>query len=252
MPKVRINGSLRPIRQPIQVSFDPQHGQQISIPFESAGNNLIGLAQAFQQLRIPYELKPNGKRSTLIAKPTGGQLGIPNVSADEWQLLPNEIQLSINYSPGAMSLSDAQLKEIADAIADPAKDFAFTGVQNEVYTRLVSGEASFVTGQPVLHHSTNVWDGFLGNVANINQNRIYTTGQLLAECGPTRGWVYPIPQGIIGAIESIEALPFRDGWQVGWRKLPAHLATAAGNRIAITSQYYYGQFDMFYYAQAVL
>lgn len=249
MPKVIINGKLGPIRQRIKISYDPQHGQTIGIPFESAGDGLTGLALQLEANRVAYDLEPNGRKSTLIAKPTGGQLGIPNKSVDEWQLLPNEQQLSIQYAPRAMALGQTVLDEIAKAVRDNS-DSTFTGDAQEVFSRLLSGEAHFAIGQQVLHHNTNVWDGYPGNVANANQNRIYTTEQLITECSNANSWIYPIPAGIVGAIGSIESPPFRSGWQIGWRKLPAKWATAAGNRLSVSSEYWFGQWDLFYYLLA--
>src|SRR5882724_1332836 len=98
-----INGTREPVRQRAKISYDPQHGQQIGIPWESAGDNLRGLALAYQALRIPYDLEPNARKSTLIAKPVGGQLGIPDVTVDEWQLLPNEVQFALQDHPKAIN-----------------------------------------------------------------------------------------------------------------------------------------------------
>lgn len=246
MPNVIINGKRGPIRQRIKISYDPQHGQTIGIPFESAGDGLAGLAAQLEAYRVAYDLEPNERKSTLIAKPTGGQLGIPNKSVDEWQLLPNEQQLSIQYAPGAAGLTQAQFEAIYDAVRD-GKESTFSGPAHQVFLRVKRGEDHFAIGTQVLHHNTNVWDGYPGNVANVNQNRIYTTAQLIAECADVNEWVYPIPAGIVGAIESIELPPVRDGWQIGWRKLPAKWATAAGNRISVSTEYCFGQWDLFDY-----
>jgi len=249
MPKIIITGTRQPIRQRTKVSYDPQHGYQIGVPYESAGNNLGGIAGILESQRIAFDFEPNARKSTIVAKPTGGQLGIPNKSVDEWQVLPNEQQLSIQYHPRTLALGNTTLDEINKAVRDNA-DSTFSGDAQEVFSRLLSGEAHYVLGQPVLRHTTNVWDAYPGNVANVNQNRIYTTEQLLTECGPLTGWVYPIPAGIIGAVESAPAPAVRDGWQIGWQKKPASWATAAGNRISVTTEYWFGQWDLFYYELA--
>jgi len=251
MPQVRINGKIGPIRQRIKISYDPQHGQTIGIPFESAGFGLQGLASELEALRVAYDLEPNERKSTLVAKPSGGQLGIPNKTVDEWQLLPNEQQLSIQYAPRAIALGQTQLDAIAKAVRDN-EDSTFSGDAAEVFSRLLSGEAHFATSQQVLHHNTNVWDGYPGNVANVNAGRIYTTAQLLDECSNTNYWVYPIPAGIVGAVEAEEASgpPAQSGWQIGWRKLKPKFATAAGNRISVSTEYWFGQWDLFYYSLA--
>lgn len=255
MAIVRINGTLRPVRQRVKVSYDPQHGLQIGVPWESAGAGLAGVAQAYQNLRIAYDFEPNLRKSTLIAKPTGGQLGIPNVAVDEWQLLPNEQQLSIMYLPAALALSESDKDTIADGINNnkKASETGLSGDALQIYQRLRDGQTHFPIGVPVLRHTTNVWDGYPGNVANVNVDRIYTTEQVVIECGPTRGWVYPIPNGIVGGMQAAETFfSPRSGWLIGWRKLPPNWATAAGNRISVTTEYWFGQHDLFIYGTAVL
>ncbi len=253
MPRPRINGQLGPIRQKIKISYDPQHGQQIAIPFRSAGDGLRGLALALESQRVAYDLEPSQSTSTLTAKPTGGQLGIPDKSVDEWQVLPNEQHLSMFNHWKSLALGETARDSIQQALDEGKKpsETGFPGNKQEIFRRLYRGETEFAIGVPVLRHTTNVWAGYTGNVANVNVERIYFTGQVIDECGPSRGWIYPIPNGVIGTMKASEAFfsnyPLPAPWVYGWRKLPPHLATAAGNRISITTEYWFGQHDTFIY-----
>jgi hypothetical protein len=255
--RIRVNGTTQPVRQRTKVSYDPQHGLQIGVPWECAGDNLAGVAAAYERLRIAYDYEPNGKKSTLIAHPVGGQLGIPNKSVDEWQLLPNELQSGILDAERTKELPPSVIVEIRAALAENRPP-NFAGLSGQaladatfVHAALLSGRQDhFAISQQVLHHNTNVWDGYPGNVANVNQERIYTTAQLLAECGNANYWVYPIPAGLVGAIEAIEEPPEHPDWIIGWRKLRAKWATAAGNRITVSTEYWHGQWLKYYYDPA--
>ncbi len=251
-----INGATGPIRQQIRVSYDPQHGQMITIPWKCAGNNLAGLAAFYRRNRVAFDWEPSDRISHLTARVAGGQLGIPDVTADEWQLVANEQQLSLLYMSSMNDDARSSITEELDKGTKPS-DTPFSGdpILNGVYLRLYNGEANFSIGQQVLVHTTNTNETYQGNVADYNIERIYTTAQLFAEVQNSNFWIFPMPGGLRSAIETMEAnfiamFPGRIGYRIGWRKLPSTRTTAAGNRIAIKTEYWYGQHDSFIYLDA--
>ena len=252
MPRIIVNGTMAPVRQPYHISYDPQHGQVIEVPWECAGNNLAGIAAAYEKARVAYDWKPNARKSTLVARPTGGQLGIPDRSVDEWQLLSNQLTERLSDHPRARALTPEERQDIKDGLReDPPTEPQDTGLEGDaliLYDKLYAGEDTYAIDQTVLRHTTNVSDRYQGNVANLNVGRIYTTAQLLAECQNGNFWNYPLPGEIQQTIESlvadfIEDNGQQDGWTIGWRKLRSVRNTVAGNRVGINTEYWFGQHD---------
>lgn len=248
MGKPRVNGTLEPVLQPLKVSYDPNSGQVISISWESAGANLGGIAKFLQDNRISYDLEPNGKKSRIVAKASGGQLGIPNVAVDEWQLTANEIQKDLREHRKARALGNLLLQAIKKKLDDvDSEDIVGSDDAIKLYDLLLRGTTHYALGQYVLRHTTNVSNDYRVNISDINIERIYTTEQMLIECGSAGGWVFPLPGRMVFKIEHIEAPASQDGYLWGWRKLPSTEHTAPGNRIAITTEYWLEQWSTFIY-----
>jgi hypothetical protein len=255
LPKVIINGSLQPARQPIKVSYDPEHGLHIAVPWESAGNNLGGLALAYQQQRVAYEWEGTDRKSQLIASASGGQLGIPDLSTDSWEILGNEIQKSLTEHPDVLAMEDAypgtigyikrdlDLYEQGLPNGDPAPDPGAFPMASSLYFALKRGATHFALGQYVLRHTTNVSNQYSQNVADFNIERIYTTSQLIAEV--TNGnWTFPMPGRLVYKLQNLAAPTAAGGYLWGWRKLPSTETTTAGNRVQITTEYWLEQWNV--------
>src|SRR5205807_9626248 len=112
MPSPRITGSLEPIRQPVEVDFDPSRGLQVIQRYESAGDNLVGTANLFHAARIAYNLTRSGGKSVLIATTSGAAAGYPEVTVDTWQIVANEIQKDIYEHPLALYLEETWPKTL--------------------------------------------------------------------------------------------------------------------------------------------
>src|SRR5262249_42139135 len=149
-------------------SYDPVNGLQVAVPWESAGDNLHGIAQAYQDARVQFDFEPNGKKSTLIAKASGGQIGIPNVAADEWQIHANEIQKELLEHPRLNYVGDDDIRKVRNAVNNPVpgQDPSF-GVNEDllkVYHLMIKGTTHFATSQYVLRHTTNVSNDYSLNI----------------------------------------------------------------------------------------
>jgi hypothetical protein len=249
MPKPRITGTLQPVRQPVKVSYDPQRGLQIIIPWESAGNNLQGLATTYQANRVAYELEATDRKSTLVATASGGQLGIPDLTTDTWQILGNEIQKSLLEHPDVVAgIDTATRDEIENATLNGTKEAdlnpALSAFASKVFDRLRRGNTHYALGQYVLRHTTNVSNVYAQNVADFNIERIYTTSQLIAEVTNANSWIFPMPGRMVNKLQGISAPTTKTGYLWGWRKLPSTETTTAGNRIEITTEYWLEQWDI--------
>jgi len=255
---IRINGTLQPTRQPVKVSYDPERGLHITIPWESAGNNLGGLALAYQQQRVAYEWEGTNRKSTLVASASGGQVGIPDLTIDTWQILGNEIQLAVTMHPLVMAMEaaypgtigritrDVNFVNDGETVGQPAPDPAAAPLSGQLYFSLKAGETHFARGQYVLRHTTNVSNQYNTNVSDFNIERIYTTAGLLSEVTNGNSWIFPLPGRMVNKISNLAAPPAVPGYLWGWRKLPSTEMTIAGNRVEITTEYWLEQWNVAY------
>lgn len=249
MGKITVNGTVQPVRQPLKVSYDPQRGLQITIPWESAGNNLGGVAAQYQSQRVAYEWEGSERKSTLIATASGGQLGIPDLTTDTWEILGNEIQKSLLEHPTVEALGRDTIRNIQFFVDNPDLDPTtgsppLTGIALSAYERMIKGATHYALGQYVLRHTTNVSNNYGINVADFNIERIYTTSQLIGETTNANSWIFPMPGRLVYKLQTLAAPAFQSGYLWGWRKLPSTETTTAGNRVGIVTEYWLEQWDV--------
>ena len=258
-----VNGTFAPIRKPLKVTYDPSRGQQVIAEWESAGDNLTGIAASYQASRIQYDLTRSGAKSTLIAVASGGQAGVPDVSIDTWQVMANEIQKDLREHPAfqAMEASypgtigyvvrDVALYNQGQAPGSPAPDPTVYDTYSQMFQLLIRGVTHYALGQYVLRHTTNVSNVYQANVSDLNVWRVYTTAQLLIETGSTKGWVYPLPGRLSAKLQAIPAPAAQTGYVWGWLKKPSTESTTASNRIEISTEYWLEQWASILYPSAV-
>src|SRR5689334_18844835 len=99
MPRPVINGTLLPVPQAPEMTFDPTKGIWYRLTWESAGDGLGAIAAQCQAARVGYDWLKSGHKSRIAAQASGAQLGWPDVLTDNWQILANEIQFGIWQSP---------------------------------------------------------------------------------------------------------------------------------------------------------
>src|SRR5262249_5037809 len=86
-----INGTLAPIRQSLSVHFDPNRGGVVTENWASAGDTLRLLQDECEAARIAYQLEATPVRSHLVLTATDERAGIGAYTADQWQLMANEL-----------------------------------------------------------------------------------------------------------------------------------------------------------------
>jgi len=249
MPKARITGTLQPVRQPVKINYDPQRGYLITIPWESAGNNLNGIANSYQSQRVAYELEATERKSILTATASGGQLGIPDLTTDTWQILGNEIQKSLLEHPDVVAAVPSTVRDqLYKAELAGTDEVSFSpplgAYASKVFDRLRRGATHYALGQYVVRHTTNVSNQYGVNVADFNIERIYTTSQLIAETTNSNSWIFPMPGRMVYKLQNIVAPTAKTDYLWGWRKLPSTETTTAGNRVEITTEYWLEQWDV--------
>lgn len=116
MPTPKINGSIQPIRTKLSTRFDPAKGYVITQEFESAGDNLGGLALSAANAGMDYTHDANARKSRLVMTTTGAAAGIPERATSTWQLLTNDYAKDIRESPEAIALGPVVMKKIQAAI----------------------------------------------------------------------------------------------------------------------------------------
>lgn len=252
MPTPRINGTLEPVKQPTEYVFDPTRGYQRIDRWESAGNNLWGIAAQMAALGIGYQFTPSAAKSVLIAQASGAEAGQPEATTDTWQIVGNEIQKDLFEHPRAAALDGPTIEKIRTNLENHKSPTTitppFTGDAALVYDLEFRGTTHYAVGQYVLRHTTNVSNSYAVNVSDVNVERIYTTAQLITECANPNSWAYPIPGRLQYKLQNITAPTVRSGYLWGWRKLPSTETTAAGNRIEIVTEYWLEQWSTLIYS----
>src|SRR5881396_1842303 len=104
MPTPKINGSVQPIRTKLSTRFDPAKGYIVTQEYESAGDNLGGLALVASNAGMDYTLESNARKSRLVMSTTGAAPGFPEKATSTWQLYTNEVQKDIREHPAAIAL----------------------------------------------------------------------------------------------------------------------------------------------------
>ncbi len=247
MPTPIIKGTLKPILIGKRQSYDPSRGLQITQDYESAGDNLNGLATQCVADGAPFDHSPNTRRSRISFTSSSGG-GVADQTSDTWQVQANEIQKDLKEhaavlampTSGAGSLAETlQFVENFNAGSPPAAGY-FTGTdtQSLLFQLLIHGVTSYPLGQYVLRHTTNVSSAYGENVADQNVEFVYSTASLVSEITNASYWTKPCPGRLVAKIQAIEVQASGVGIFWGWRKLPSTETTAANNRIDISTEYW--------------
>lgn len=249
-PRPIINGTFGPIRKSLDISYDPSRGRVVTEEYESAGDNLGGMAALCEKRRIAYQLRASPIHSKLTLTATGEYAGTPIFTADTWQLVANEMQNDIKQHPDYIALSPSQRQAVVAALAniesgDPDLAVNLTTFKDvygpEAFDFLslqIRGTTHYPVSQYVLRHTANVWNGFVGLTDDDGAGEIYSTAQLVAEV--STGWTFNCPPRLIAKIQSVgkSGTP-HDGYVFGWLKKASTENTSANNRIDISSEYWF-------------
>lgn len=256
--RARITGTLEPVTTGRRTSYDPARGIVFTEELESAGENLDGVAQALLLEQVQFEHRPSGRKSKLSYTTTTTPGGV-EVPIDTWQVLGNEISEDIKGHPAIVALDEAgtiNFQEIQNNVelyraSTGDMDVPYEdGPELQIFNLLVRGVTSYVRGQYVLRHTTNVSNRYNVNVSDQNIEKVYTTAQLVAEITNVSLWVNPCPGRLVYKIQNIEQqIDDSDDIRWGWRKLPSTETTGANNRIDIATEYVlYGWSKLLYEA----
>lgn len=248
MPRPIATGQAGPIRKASTVRFDPIRGLTIVEPWESYGDNLVGLATQYAEANVAYELKRSPHRSELTATRSSGSGEFQDVITDTWQLQGNEIMkdikelqrfllLELAY-PGTIRAVDTKAKQEVPP-APTWTDIASGAVSEAqvLYNLLIRGVTHYPIGQYVLRHTTSVGNAWASNVSDFNVESIYTTALLLSEIGSLGYWRTPCPPRLRYKISNIAAPASVSGYLWGWKKQPSTEGSSANNRIEISTEY---------------
>lgn len=249
MPKPRINGSLAPIKKPTEVDFDPTRGLVVRSDYESAGDNLGGLANTFLNAGIAFRWKSSGVRSSIEATYSGGTNGLPDEPAQTWQLLANEGQKSIFEGFVASLLDEVTIAGVKSAVSDAqGGDFAaYNGLSGAALTLAslaIRGTTHFATGQYALKRTVSVSNFYPGTVLLGSEAFSETLIPMAAILN------LGIPATITTLLLGIPAPPFQPGYFWSWRQLPSSAVISAYNKTEISTEWWLDQWSTTLYALA--
>lgn len=275
MPQAIVKGSKGPIFQGNIFTWDPRAGLQNGSQYKGVTDVMLPESGKLQLDSVAHSLNES-KGITTITLTGGSSSGGSDGPVDNWQLLGNELQKSWAEHPNSLALEvkkigtlgvlsqDAQIfkdgKGLIGVISNgnvayPAAssgtgylpfnfDSATYNQAMQLFKLLISNSDHYSKGQPVLRHTQTVGDSYLGDLPQANEEKIYTTQQLLDECA---GYPRKLPLRLVNRIKNFPAPDDVTGYRWGWRKLPINEITVGNFKIEITTEWYLDLWSTFYY-----
>lgn len=256
MPRPIIRGTAAPIRKSVNIRHDPTQGTTTTQQFESAGDNLTGLARQFADKGANYNLNLSPYKSSLEVVETqniyaGGDVGGGEVLS-RWELLSNQQQLDLKEHPRFANLNPNQKWQIIKDVerhldgrnAAAGLDWDDPDVWGEpsviraqkFYNLLIRGTTHFMFPQWVIRVTYNVGDYETSIATNGGIGTVFSTAQL------------GIPSGRIrSVVQSITPPAAVTGMTWGWLQVSHTEATSARNRVDVSEEAWLGQWpDIIY------
>jgi hypothetical protein len=232
----RINGTLQPIRTSLRSRFDPSRGFVVVEEWESAGNNLNGLASQARANQVEYEHTANDHRSRLMLTSTGAAAGYAEEITDNWQLSVNLIQRDIKDHPtvlafpatGAGSLSETLAFVEAFKRGNPPEEADFaSNNQFYLFRLLIHGTTSYTVDQHVVRHVFNAPIQYAGAVE-----------------------FSEIPFLMDDRLDAIPVNGPNDGVQFkwGWKRTGYSYSVGANNRVEVTTEWQLASWSLLIYS----
>jgi hypothetical protein len=245
--KVFIKGRADWTQLPSEVDFDPVRGLVMTQKFVGGGlRSLEGLFQGFYTAGIACRWKP-GVKSELSAHLSGGQGSVPDDLQTNWQLMGNEIQKSIFFSPMAIEVEvefpgtldkvrrDFDRLSQGQKAGTPAPAAGAMDTYNELLGLLRLGQSTFATAQYVLRRTVTVSKTFRNGASQLlplegEVGNVIPHVTILTDFG--------LPYALAQLAAGIPIAGAHAGFNVGWRQLPSTATTGAQNRVEVSTEWW--------------
>jgi hypothetical protein len=269
-----IKGAKVPIRQSIRTRFDRSNGLTTTVEWAGAGAHALeGYSDELRRLSKQYEFNQTGVISTLTEVSDGETLGFEETTTDRWEVLANENMFDIKEHPtygalpiglktgilrnlkahesGKVAAGDVVISDATAALKlTTAEDSGATELQESsafaFYKLMIRGTTHYPAYNWVLRHTTNAPADWTRNISDSGVGTVYTPENLNTEISNESLWAYPCPPRLRTKISNI-TLPAESGYITGWLKKPSSEASAANNRIDISTEYVFGNYASIIY-----
>jgi hypothetical protein len=233
MPTPIINGTNGPILQRTRISYDPAQGPTTTEEWESAGDNLGGVATRKQNLGIAYDWTRSGVRSRLVATQSRNHY-LEEQSVERWELMSNQDMHDIKQAPKSVALGQVAVAEVLKAIRNhengrTVDTTAWSANKLALFEHMRRGITTYPVYKWVLRYTATVSNSYLASTtANAGLGTIYTTPEAADA----------VPAGRLrNTINSISE-PDADSYTTwGWLKASYTEVQTANNRIDISAEY---------------
>lgn len=262
-----------PVRQKKVRRFNPDGGYLQSYSFASfSESQILNLFNLCAGQGLDVELTSELGRHELVITDSRGETRIDrwgfSVSEEQPGLLTNPY-LSESYEGEIISPWESAVIATAidrnltlpEAVEDPDIVTKFGGFPasiitargRRVYELMRAGTTQYQRGALVLTHVTNVSNRYALNVSEINENRIYTHADFLAEALSPDLWIFPLPGRL-----SYKATSFynrnnpgeKDHYLWGWLKSVSPETSCSNQRVEIETTFKLDQFSLDIYKPA--
>jgi len=230
--------------------WSPTTGWTFDQDFNSIGPsalaNMQALANQYAAAGIEYELTLQDGRVTMRTLDTTGnvtidiwEIAVSQISASRFKNQFNSVMFNLSVGDVGLFLAGVENNTAWASVGPTLADQTDIALLEREYKDFLAGHDSFFYDEYTLRHTTNASNRGYYNVADFNVNKIYTQSQFYSEISNSGYWIFPAPNEIIGALNSIFSglATAPSNFLQGALKGGSSRVTAANNRVNIVTEY---------------
>lgn len=251
-------GKYDAIRQPDGYRYEPTRGHQTTLRWRGPKPKINAIIPDLIAGGYSYDCSSqNGvvwELAAYTAQPPDGIGGTEEQPINVWESFPNYIEKDILDSPTADGVSEEDKNVVIAGVASPPKNGAapkredntpITGAALSLYRLMRNKVTSLRVNQMVIRHTQIVSSSYVVKTAQTNANRIVSS----ASIGVPSSFLITLPDSGASTRPAINGAGTE--WILGWYKKRPQVQTAANNKLQISQEWEFGEWNVFMYGTLV-
>lgn len=226
--------------------FDPSRGPVDTIIYEGTHEDVQAAEASIAGANLIYEcdytLGTPKARFTISTPDFVDNTGGDGLISTVYEMPTSPANRSGYEHPKSLGISAANLRTIKDSLKRNAAPSGLTGNASTLYSHMLNGQESFMSFNAVFRVVHTITRIATVNVSFTDVGRVYSNAALINETGAS---------GVYNAaiINAFANYPFSapSGFTLGWLKAAPSFATVAGNRVAVSIEWYLEAWSNYYY-----
>lgn len=231
-------------------SYSQSRGWSTTWEYEGTEDAIMGVVAGLGGA-YDLEIDTTSPKSTLTVRtPDAGDAATdPNqIIAVQFELQSNTAQKSGYEHHKSIALGKPTIQQIKKAISDRNDSASFAaGNATTLYGHMVNGQDAFVSPQFVFRMTQYISKRAIVDILFANTSRVYTKAALIAETNPTGFFPVSIEQAHDTVYTDQYGGAIPTGYNLGWLKQAPTVTTIAGEKQAITIEYWLEAWSEYYY-----